>query len=150
MDDDEARQFAAEIESVDPDTREDIFTEGIRVDPETIGEPDDLDVELTDGQKAEIQQRMEEATQRTEEILNDPDVIERGKLRVNSHAHLEVANQTVDMECPICGNGPDHLVWSCNDHDDLPVVEASEITRQQYQESINEGAEDEWREENDR
>lgn len=80
---------------------------------------------------------------RHEEQSDTPEAEEREQAIENLTAHGGVNEALGDAECPVCGNGSDHLRWECHD---LSVVEAYEILHDRYTELLEQVDEAEFSE----
>jgi len=66
--------------------------------------------------------------------LNSPEGKRRGKIFLNWLSHGKLMVYAQSAMCPICGAGPENLVWKCHD---LTIEEADEKATEAYQNSMS-------------
>lgn len=83
-----------------------------------------------------VRERVRETTEWIREILERPEVKERGLLYRNLVAHEALLDVLGSATCPICGASWESLVWKCHG---LNLKEAYEMASEKYRETLKEG-----------
>ena len=65
--------------------------------------------------------------------LNSPEGKRRGKIFLNWLSHGKLMVYAQSAMCPICGAGPENLVWKCHD---LTIEEAAEKSGDVYEKLV--------------
>lgn len=109
--------------------------------PDEIFAPSPL--ETSKGIDEAVRNRLIETRQRLKEIMELPEVKDRGKKFMNWVSHQAILDVLGGAFCPVpgCESGWDNLQWKCHG---LNVQEAYEIATKEYQESIRGGGKDQF------
>lgn len=136
-------QIAQEILKLDDETEQEAVVREVKSfrldEEETRGLVELMKVELPSlppEKIMEVREAYESLMKESKVKLKKPDTIERGKLFKNWLAHTKLRQGVDDAVCPICGAGPENLVWKCHD---LNIPDALTTAHRDYQNSINRG-----------
>jgi hypothetical protein len=83
-----------------------------------------------------IKERYDKMEADTRAFLETPEAKRRGKLFRNWLAHGNLHAALKYAMCPICGAGPENLVWKCHN---LTIADADKMAGDAYQKSMTKG-----------
>ena len=87
----------------------------------------------SEGEWTKIKEQYDEIQEDIKTNLENPEVKRRGKIFRNWLAHGNLDAAVRSAMCPICGAGPENLVWKCHN---LTIADALEKSGEAYQNSM--------------
>ena len=114
MDADDAETFAIAVSEADESTQDMWLDSDVDVDVGAIAPVVERGSELSDEQRAAVRERFERIQSEHEERTSTPEAEHREAIATNAQAHSGMNESLGNAECPVCGNGPEHLQWECH------------------------------------